>query len=157
MSGRSKGSGRACTEPSRAGDEWTVSPESVPSRSPRPPRLYFSVLSVCSVVALLARNPRIHRTGDTIREHSIMPFKQVIGHRRVVALLVRSIDRGSLPPSLIFAGPVGAGRRRAATATAPLLNCTDRVGEPPDIDACGVCAACTRIARGVHSDVLVVE
>jgi DNA polymerase-3 subunit delta' len=86
-----------------------------------------------------------------------MPFKQVIGHRRVVALLVRSIDRGSLPPSLIFAGPAGVGKRLTAIATAQLLNCTDRVGEPPDIDACGVCAACTRIARGVHSDVLVVE
>jgi DNA polymerase-3 subunit delta' len=86
-----------------------------------------------------------------------MPFHQVIGHRRLKALLARSIDRGSLPPSLIFAGPAGVGKRLTATATAQLVNCSRRIGESPDIDACGVCAACTRIARHVHSDVLVVE
>jgi DNA polymerase-3 subunit delta' len=86
-----------------------------------------------------------------------MPLKQVLGHRRLLALLARSIDRGSLPPSLIFAGPAGVGKRLVAIATAQLVNCTNRVGHPPDIDACGACAACTRIARGVHSDVLIVE
>jgi DNA polymerase-3 subunit delta' len=86
-----------------------------------------------------------------------MPFNQVVGHRRLVALLARAVDRGSLPPSLIFAGPSGVGKRLAAVATAQLLNCTNRAGRSPDIDACGVCAACTRIGRGVHSDVLTVE
>lgn len=86
-----------------------------------------------------------------------MPFRDVLGHRRLLTLLARSIDRGSLPPSLIFAGPAGVGKRLVAIATAQALNCTSRVGEPPGIDACGTCAACTRIARGVHADVIVVE
>src|SRR6187431_2945481 len=86
-----------------------------------------------------------------------MPFKQVIGHRRLVALLARTIDRGSLPPSLIFAGPAGVGKYLTAVATAQLLNCTARVGQSPHIDACGACVACKRIARGVHSDVLTIE
>src|SRR5437870_2264723 len=86
-----------------------------------------------------------------------MPFNEVIGHRRLVALLAGSAVRGSLPPSLIFAGPAGVGKRLAAVATAQLLNCAHRVGAPPAIDACGVCRSCTRIARGVHSDVLIVE
>src|SRR6266849_5766850 len=106
-----------------------------------------------------------------------MPFRDVIGHRRLVGLLSRSVHRESLPPSLIFAGPAGVGKRLAAIATAQALNClaphisvrlkpdpTDDALKPDptddhhiEIDACGTCAACTRIARGVHPDVLVVE
>ena len=86
-----------------------------------------------------------------------MPLQEILGHRRLVALIARSVSRQSLPPSLIFSGPAGVGKRLTAMAVAQLLNCTKRVGEAPNIDACGVCAACTRIARGVHSDVIVVE
>jgi DNA polymerase-3 subunit delta' len=85
-----------------------------------------------------------------------MPFNDVIGHRRLVALLAGSIARQSLPPSTLFSGPSGIGKRTVALAAAQLLNCTSRVGEAPIIDACGLCASCTRIARGVHSDVIVV-
>ncbi len=92
-----------------------------------------------------------------------MPFRDVIGHRRLVGLLARSVCREVLPPSLIFAGPAGVGKRLAALATAQALNCTARLpkhsGPDRDLecDACGVCAACARIARGVHPDVLIVE
>ncbi len=89
-----------------------------------------------------------------------MPFRDVVGHRRLVTLLRRSIQRESLPPSLIFAGPSGVGKRLVATATAQTLNCTSRVErdeQAAGVDACGVCAPCSRIARGVHPDVLVVE
>lgn len=90
-----------------------------------------------------------------------MPFRSIIGHRKLIALLSRSIARQSLPPSLIFAGPSGVGKRMAAVAVAQALNCLAPVstGTPdaPDVDACGTCAACTRIARGVHPDVLFLE
>jgi len=108
-----------------------------------------------------------------------MPFREVIGHRRLVSLLARSVRRESLPPSLIFAGPPGIGKRLTATALAQALNClaprvaSERIpslpppapssqlpsasAEPLELDACGACAACTRIARGVHPDVLVIE
>jgi DNA polymerase-3 subunit delta' len=114
-----------------------------------------------------------------------MPFRDVIGHRRVIELLTRSIRRDSLPPSLIFAGPAGVGKRLTALATAQAVNCIrlgsgSAVEAPPksprkprpdapllepaadsgaglELDACGACAACTRIARGVHADVLIVE
>ena len=82
-----------------------------------------------------------------------MPFRDITGHRRLVGLLARSIREQTLPPSLIFAGPSGVGKRAAAIATAQALNCAT----PKDGDACGRCAACTRIARGVHPDVLVIE
>ena len=87
-----------------------------------------------------------------------MPFRDVIGHRRLVDLLLRAVARESLPPSLIFAGPDGIGKRLVAVATAQALNCISlsrRAVPGPDpsfADACGACSACTRIARGVHPD-----
>jgi DNA polymerase III subunit delta' len=56
-----------------------------------------------------------------------MPFRDVVGNRRLVGLLARSVAHSSLPPSLIFAGPSGVGKRLAATALAQALNC---VNEP---------------------------
>jgi DNA polymerase III subunit delta' len=113
-----------------------------------------------------------------------MPFRDVVGHRRATELLARSIQRDVLPPSLLFAGP-GAVTRDVAIAVAQALNCIEadqsvrpgtdtlrlarpepvegrarsgqaRVG-PYEIDSCGRCSTCTRIARGIHPDVLVVE
>ena len=97
-----------------------------------------------------------------------MPFRGVIGHRRLVSLLSRAIARGTLPPSLLLAGPAGVGKRRVAAAIAETLNCLQPLsgveaalqGRAPDQieqDACGECASCRRIARGVHPDVLVLE
>ena len=56
-----------------------------------------------------------------------MPFRDVVGHRRLVELLARSVARGTLPPSLIFAGPAGVGKRLAAPSTAQALNCLQHV------------------------------
>ena len=81
-----------------------------------------------------------------------MPFRAITGHRPLLELLSRAIARGTLPPSLLFAGPDGVGKRLTALAMAQALNC-DMAGN----DACGTCRPCTRIARGVHGDVLVVE
>jgi DNA polymerase-3 subunit delta' len=158
-----------------------------------------------------------------------MSFREIAGHRHLFSLMTAAAMRGTLPPSLIFAGPEGVGKKLAAVALAQLLNCPSPVatkyegpgedGVPPpkeqraissgsqmneqasseraasasapsmfdvasdpDIngpwevsserdprngadrgselsgnDACGVCASCRRIARGVHADVLVVE
>jgi DNA polymerase-3 subunit delta' len=82
-----------------------------------------------------------------------MPFRDVLGHNRLITLLTRSVAGGSLPPSLLFAGPAGVGKRKTALAVAQALNCLTR----RDGDACGACAACARIGRGVHPDVNSVE
>jgi len=87
-----------------------------------------------------------------------MPFRD-LSQRRLASLLARSVARDALPPSLIFSGPVHAGAREMALALAQALNC---LAPAPSADgeggrdACGACAACSRIARGVHADVLVV-
>jgi DNA polymerase-3 subunit delta' len=86
-----------------------------------------------------------------------MPFRTISGHRRLLELLAGAAVRGSLAPSLMFVGPEGVGKRTAALALAQLLNCAERLDQDAFCDACGACRACTRIARGVHPDVLLVE
>ncbi len=88
-----------------------------------------------------------------------MPFRDVVGHRRLIDLLARSIRRDALPPSLLFAGPDSGGTRDTAIAVAQALNCTQLTTDELSTRsiAAGAAAACTRIARGMHPDVLVVE
>jgi DNA polymerase-3 subunit delta' len=107
-----------------------------------------------------------------------MPFRDLVGHRHLLELVAGAAARESLPPSLIFAGPDGVGKRAAAVALAQLMNCATPLGRDrslPDSggsarpsrsaslashsghDACGTCASCARIARLVHADVFVVE
>ena len=82
-----------------------------------------------------------------------MPLRDIVGHRYLLDRIGAAASRGSLPPSLIFTGPSGVGKRSAALALAQVMNCPT----PRDGDACGVCASCTRIARLVHADIVVVE
>src|SRR6478609_3214280 len=94
-----------------------------------------------------------------------MPLRNITGHHHLLGLMARASDRGTLPPSLIFGGPEGVGKRMAAVALAQLVNCPSPVSValmdakafPPVRDACGECPSCRRIARGVHADVLIVE
>jgi len=87
-----------------------------------------------------------------------MPFATIVGHQRLLALLARAIARDTLPPSLLLAGASGIGKRRTAVAVAEALNClAPRKTGAFETDACGECASCRRIARGVHADVVVIE
>ena len=87
-----------------------------------------------------------------------MPFRTIVGHRRLLSLLSRAIARETLPPALLLAGPAGVGKRRVAVAIAETLNCL-KPQEAGDLlrDSCGECPACRRIQRGVHPDVILIE
>jgi len=85
-------------------------------------------------------------------------FSSVFGHRRLLSLLSRAIARDTLPPALLLAGPSGVGKRRVALAIARAVNCLEpRATSEFERDACGKCASCRRIERGVHPDVIVIE
>jgi DNA polymerase-3 subunit delta' len=89
-----------------------------------------------------------------------MTLRDIIGHRRLTTLIARAIERDSLPPTLLFAGPSGVGKWAVARATAQAINCLERVKPSATdlaIDACGKCRACDRVARNVHVDVIGVE
>lgn len=79
-----------------------------------------------------------------------MPFRDVLGHRSLTALLTRAVARGTVPATLLFAGPGGVGKWRVGKALAQALNCQATA----DGDACGICRSCDRIERDVHVDVL---
>ncbi len=123
-----------------------------------------------------------------------MPLRDIIGHGRALDLLARAVEHESVPPSQLFAGPPGVGKRLVALALAQAVNCLAPVafglecpgearrpaqrarerngasrdgrasevsrgsGQSPEgNDACGKCASCTRIARGVHPDIVRLE
>ncbi len=90
-----------------------------------------------------------------------MAFEQIIGHRALLDLTARALVRGSLPPSLLFAGPEGVGKRLVAQSVAQAMNClSPRMGSGPDtlaIDGCGTCSVCNRIVRGAFPDFIVVK
>ncbi len=75
------------------------------------------------------------------------------GHARVQALLRQAVMRGSVPQTLLFAGPEGVGKHAVALALAQAINCTKSV----DGIACGRCSNCTRIVKGQFSDVVQVD
>ena len=85
-----------------------------------------------------------------------MPFGTIVGHAPIVALLRQAVVRDRVPHSLLFAGPEGVGKRAVAIALAQAVNCPVRRASKKD-DACGKCPTCDRIARGVHSDVVVLD
>ena len=63
-----------------------------------------------------------------------------------------------MPPAVLMAGPAGVGKRLTAVAVAQAINCLQpRSSRDFERDACGECASCRRIARGVHPDVIIVE
>src|SRR5262249_4025548 len=78
----------------------------------------------------------------------------------------RAVVRGSLPQSLIFAGPEGVGKRLTAISLAQAVNCPNAAAVAKDededeagdealaIDACGTCSVCRRVAQGVYPDVI---
>lgn len=77
------------------------------------------------------------------------------GHEATVRVLTEAIARGRLASTLLFIGPSGVGKKRAARGLAQILLCERRTqGEPI---ACGECGPCVRVARGQSESVLIIE
>jgi len=75
---------------------------------------------------------------------------QVVGQTKVVSLLQRSLEKGSLAHAYLLIGPAHVGKMTLALNLAQALNC--EATQPP----CGECAACQKIASGNHADVQII-
>jgi DNA polymerase III subunit delta' len=93
-------------------------------------------------------------------------LSSIVGHTPLVALLRHAVERGRVPQSLLFAGPQGVGKRTTAVALAQAVNCPVRLrasktpsgdAKAAADDACGKCPTCVRIARGQHTDVVLLD
>ncbi len=76
-------------------------------------------------------------------------FSKLPGHQEQKEYLLRIINHQRIAHSFIFSGPEGVGKINLARAFALGLNCLDFDG-----DACGVCANCNHISRGLFPDLM---
>lgn len=81
-----------------------------------------------------------------------MPFKDILGHDKAIAILKKAILNEKVAHSFLFAGPKGVGKRFVAKSVAKSLNCTAFKD-----DFCGICQNCRDIDNFSHVDVFIVE
>lgn len=72
---------------------------------------------------------------------------QITGQNKIVSLLQRSLEQGSLAHAYLFVGPPHVGKMTLAINLAQAVNC-DGAERP-----CGECVPCRKIASGKHADV----
>jgi len=82
-----------------------------------------------------------------------MSFRDILGHKRPIAILQRAIQGERVPSAYLFEGPNGVGKRLVALHLAKALNCEGRIGP----DCCDACIPCRKIDKGIHPDVSVIE
>lgn len=76
-------------------------------------------------------------------------WDDLLGQARATQFLKAAVQGDRVSHAYLFTGPPGAGKKTAARAFACALFCDD--------DGCGACAVCTRVRRGAHPDVHVIE
>jgi DNA polymerase III subunit delta' len=103
-----------------------------------------------------------------------MAFKNIIGQDKAVTILLRTIQRGRIPSSYLFAGESGIGKKLTAINLAKTLNCQtlpafphpgegetegsslDKEGHLEAINSCDSCDSCKKIDKGIHPDFLLI-
>lgn len=81
-----------------------------------------------------------------------MPFKDILGHDKEIAILKKALLNNKVAHSFLFTGPEGVGKRFVAISLAKALNCAAFKD-----DFCGVCPNCRDIDNSSYSDVFMVE
>ena len=82
-------------------------------------------------------------------EQALVRLSHYFGNQSLVELF----RRNPLPPSSIFAGPEGVGKKTLAVALSALTNCESK----KENDLCARCPSCAKVSAGNHPDVTVVD
>ncbi|MGA2775687.1 MAG: DNA polymerase III subunit [Candidatus Omnitrophota bacterium] len=77
-----------------------------------------------------------------------MSFKDIYGQDNAISLLKGYLNEGRLEGGFLFSGPEGIGKRFSAGILAQAANCLRN-----NLESCGDCPSCKRIASGQHPDV----
>lgn len=82
-------------------------------------------------------------------------FEDITGHAFQKKVLRRTAGAGRAHHAYVFSGPEGVGKKLMALGFAKLLNCAAEGGG--EAEGPCPCLACSKIARGIHPDVMTVE
>ena len=93
-------------------------------------------------------------TAVTPPPNGPMFFRDILGQERALSHLRAAWQGDRLAHAYLFLGPEGVGRESVARALAAALNCARPTKE---LDACGDCPACKRMAAGSQPDFLVIR
>lgn len=85
-----------------------------------------------------------------------MPFCDITGHERPIALLKAALQHQRVAHAYLFHGETAIGKRLTATRLAQTLNC-EQGSAVEDQDSCGACRPCQQIAAQTHPDYVVIE
>ena len=78
---------------------------------------------------------------------------EVIGHKRLFEQWTQLLERKQLTGSFLFVGPSGVGKKKSAWAMIQQAMCENKI----DMQACGECGPCRRVALHQHEGVLFIE
>lgn len=87
-------------------------------------------------------------------------FSAIVGQPHAIRRLKTFLVNETLPHALLFSGDDGVGKKTCAIALAMACNCLPlqaKIGRQPevaDVDACGECLPCRKIAGHQHPDVI---
>jgi DNA polymerase-3 subunit delta' len=81
-----------------------------------------------------------------------MAFRDIIGQDKAINILVKTMQRGRIASSYLFAGEPGIGKKCTALTLAKALNCLTS-----PVDACDECSSCKKIHSGIHPDFLLIS
>jgi DNA polymerase-3 subunit delta' len=78
-----------------------------------------------------------------------MPLLPFVGHDDAREQVGRAVRSGSIPQTILIAGPEGVGKQRFALWIAQRLMCSNSAGLEP----CGACSGCRKVLGLTHPDV----